>query len=470
MVDAQYGLACSSVNLHDKPDVKSSVIEALDPQEQVQVLEDVGEMYKVNVTKWHHPLPGYVLKSALVIDPGNREFFPRLELKPGLSIASVPPSIPLAAFLPWLDSGKESPWLPADYLDLVQSGQKPSPGDAIRQAISALRADWDSWANEVKSNGRLASATIDEFLVIMAGGRTMWTIRAERLFTEPSIHAAAPAWLFPLDIPRWTGHVRFNDQEPKYKLWYELEFTKLDRHFKGWYKASLLEEFFIPTPDTDVTDPDNQKTVFDLSRPRLRMPMDPEIDAARKAGRTAAQYIEVGRAIGNAAVKHNLCGEFCVAALGGSDVIPFLRRWLASYTRAMTTLQNDWGTSIYDLQSMLDAIGKKYELFRAEGSIAPITPGYVRKMLDTGRMAIVGTGINYLGAIRCGSRTRHWIVIEDILRVRDSGWVRIYNPFSDREEVYPFNVVFNTISRSAIGMWVEPTPPASSSSQTLLPT
>lgn len=459
-MDAQYGLTCSSVNLRETPDIKSHVIHALNPQEPLQVLEEAGDLLKVQATRWHPPVFGYVLKSAVIVDRGVQQFFPRIEIKPGLQIPSVPPSLPASTFLSWLDSGQESPWLPADYAASIQSGQRPSVGDLIRQAVAAHRLEWDAWVGELQTQGRLAAATIDEWLVLMAGGRTMWSIRAERIFVEPSEHCAAPAWVVPQDVLRWTGHVRFNDKETKYKLWYEVELTKLDRQFKGWYKASLLEEFFVPNSLTDVTNPENGRTIFDLSLPRLRIPSDAEIEAARKAGRTGAQYIEISRAIRSTAVKRNLCGEFCAAALGGSDVLPFLLKWLTSYKGATPILQNDAGTSILDLQAMLDVFGKKYEYFRAEASVAPITPSYVRKMLDTGRMAIVGTGITYNGVVKWGSRIRHWIVIEDILRVGNSGWVRIYNPFQNREEVYSFDVVFDTFSRSAIGLWVEPTLPS----------
>jgi hypothetical protein len=127
---------------------------------------------------------------------------------------------------------------------------------------------------------------------------------------------------------------------------------------------------------------------------------------------------------------------------------------------ALPILQSDFGTSITDLQTMLDVFHKKYDFFRAEASVSPITPSYLRKMLDSGRMAIVGTGITYNGIVKCGSRIRHWVIIEDIVRVGNSGWVRIYNPFPNREEVYPFDVVLDTSSRSAIGLWVEPTLPS----------
>ncbi len=458
-MEAQYGLTCSSVNLRSEPNLKSHVIEALDPQEHLQILEDAGNMFKVQATRWRPPILGYTLKSAVIQDRTNRPVFPRVDIGNGITIPAVPASVPLSTFLAWLDSGNESPWLPADYLGAIQAGQRPSVGGLVREAISNRRSDWNAWVEEIKSQARETSANMDEWLVILAGGREMWSIRPERIFAQPSQSSGAPAWVVPKDVVHWTGHVRFNNNEPKYKTWYEVEFTKLDQQFKGWYKASLLEEFVLPTPTTDLAISENKDLVFDLSHPKLRLPTDPEIEEARKAGRTGAQYININGAAGWAKVNHNLCGEFCAAALGASDVIPFLKQWIASYAGAKGILETDVGTSILDLQAMLDVFKKKHEFFRAEASVAPITPSYVRKMLDTGRMAIVGTGITYNGIVKWGSRIRHWVVIEDIIRVENSGWVRLYNPFPNREEVYPFDVVFDPVSRSAVGLWVDPTRP-----------
>ncbi len=396
-MDIGTGFTCSSVNLRGTPDLKSGVIEALNPQEHVQILEDAGNMVKVQATRWNPPILGYVLKSSIVDRQADQQIFPKIDLGSGIAIASVPASLPLATFKPWLDSQSESPWLPADYLDSIKSGQQPSVGGLIRQAISAHQADWDAWVNEIVQQGRQAIATMDEWLVILTGGRAMWSFRTERIFAQPSQSSAAPAWVTPQDVLRWTGHIQINNQEPKYKTWYEVEFTKLDREFKGWYKASLLEEFIIPTPDTDLTIAENKTKVFDLSHPLLRLPADPEIDAARKAGLLGAQYINIKEATGWAKVNHNLCGQFCAAALGASDVIPFLKSWFTAYPGAKAILEFDSGTSIQDLESMLDLFNKKYEFFQSEASVIPLTPAYLRKMLDSGRMAIMGTGITYDG-------------------------------------------------------------------------
>ena len=456
-MDTITGITCSSANLRGTPDLKSGVIEALNPQEPVQVLEDAANLVKVQATRWNPPILGYVLKSSIIENQAAPQIFPKIDLGNGIAIQAVPASLPLSTFLTWLNSPDESPWLPANYLNAIKSGQQPSVGGLIRQVIANHQAEWDAWVSEVKQQGRDAIATMDEWIVILSGGREMWSFRTERIFAQPSQSSAAPAWVTPQDVLHWTGHIQINNLEPKYKTWYQVEFTKLDKEFTGWYKASLLEEFFLPTPDTDLTVPENKNKVFDLSHPLLRLPADPEIDAARKAGLSGAQYINIQAATGWGKINHNLCGEFCAAALGASDIIPFLKGWLTSYTGAKAILLNDSGTSIQDLESMLDLFNKKYDFFQSEASVMPLTPDYLRKMLDSGRMAIIGTGITYNGILKWSSHIRHWVVIEDFIRVANSGWVRVYNPFSDLEEVYPFTVVFDATTGTAMGLWVEPT-------------
>jgi hypothetical protein len=458
-MDAQTGLTCSSANLRNSPDLKSSVIEALNAQDHVTVLEDAGTMFKVQATRWNPPILGYILKSSVINQPTDQQIFPKVDLGNGIQVPSVPASLPLATFLTWLSSQSESPWLPSTYVDTIKAGQQPSVGNLIRQAIASRQSAWDSWVSEINQQGRQAAATMDEWLVIQSGGRPMWSFRTERIFALPSQSSAAPAWVTPTDVLLWTGHVQVNNQEPKYKLWYEVKFTKLDKEFKGWYKASIMEDYIFPTADTDLTDPANKDKVFDLSHPLIRLPADPEIDAARKAGLRGAQYININGATGWAKVNHNLCGEFCAAALGGSDVIPFLKQWIASYPGAKHILEVDYGTGIVDLESMLAVFKLTYEFFQAEASIIPLTPAYMRKVLDSGRMALVGTGITWDGQLKWGSRIRHWVVIEDLIRVGNSGWVRVYNPFSDKEEVYPYNVVFDEASGTAIGLLVTPVHP-----------
>jgi hypothetical protein len=458
-LDTEYGLSRSSANMRFAPTPTSSIVHALKPQERVQILAEAGDMLEVESARWTPPVRGFVPRAAILRKLARPGVFPAVDLGGGISVPAVPISLPLSAFLRWLESSDESPWLPAVYAGAIRRGQHPSIGKRIRDSIARNRAAWDAWVAEVRSAGREATSTLDEWVTRMQGGRDMWSIRAERLFADPSEHSATLGWVAPEDVLRWTGSVRVNDREPKYRIWYEVELAKADKHLIGWYKASLLDEFFSPTARTDLAYPANREKVFDLTRPRLRLPADFEISDSRKAGRAAAQFIDVRRALGWGQLHHNLCGEFCAAALASTDVIPLLQEWLRVYPPARGILAEDRGTSIPDLQAMLNAFGLKHEFYRTVGSTSPVTPNYVRRKLDAGMMGIVGTGVTRSGAIRARSGIRHWIVIEDILRVGSSGWLRVFNPFTNREETYRFDEVYDLPSRDSIGLWVEPRRP-----------
>ena len=112
-MDNQTGITRSSVDLRLTADLKSGVIEALNPQEHVQILEDAGNVLKVQVTRWNNPISGYVLKSSIIVPKVNQQIFPSVDLGNNIQIPSVPTSLSLATFLTWLNSQSESPWLPA---------------------------------------------------------------------------------------------------------------------------------------------------------------------------------------------------------------------------------------------------------------------------------------------------------------------------------------------------------------------
>ncbi len=446
-MDFEYGLSRSSIDMHLDPSPGSSVVHALQPQERLRILGRAGDMLEVESARWQPPLRGFVSAASVVQSSPSAAVFPQVDLATGIRIPAVPISLPVLSFIGWLQTEDESPWLPPWYLDAIKRSDRPSVGQIIRGLIAAQRPHWDAWVGELMADGRLDSATLDEWIVRQQGGRDMWSIRAERIFTDPSEHASALGWADTEDVLRWTGRVRNNNSERKYRLWFEVELTKGDRHLRGWYKASLLDEFFAPSPNTDVAIPENRPAVFDLTRPYLRLPLDPEIDDARQSGRAGAQYIDIRRAFGSGKLHHHLCGEFCAAALAGADVIELLQKWLPFYPRAHAILAEDRGTSIPDLQSMLDLFGLKHEYYRAVGSTSPITPNYVRRRLDMGMLGIVFTGVTPNGVVNSRSPIRHWVVVEDILRVGSGGWVRLYNPFTNLEETYLFDEVFDLPAR-----------------------
>jgi len=459
-MESEYGISRSSIDMRLAPDPSAPVVHALQPQERLRILGASGDMLEVESARWQPPIRGFVPASGVVRTTGQQQAFPQVDLGGGISVPSVPISLPLLSFIVWLQTEAESPWLPPSYVEAMKRGDRPSVGTVLRGLIAANRSEWDSWVGEVVAEGRLDSATLDEWIVRHQGGRDMWSIRAERIFSDPSEHSVTLGWVAPEDILRWTGRVRQNDRERKYRTWYEVELTKAGKCILGWYKAALLDEYITPTEKTDLSVEENRHGVFETSRPRLRLPADSEIGESQRAGRAGAQFIDVRGALGQGLLHHNLCGEFCAAALGASDVIPLLQKWLAAYPRARDILAGDRGTSIPDLQSMLDLLGLKHEYYRSVGSTSPVTPTYVRRKLDAGLLAIVFTGVTPYGVVKSRSPIRHWVVVEDIVRVAGSGWLRVYNPFNNREETYRFDEVYDLPSRDSIGLWVEPARPA----------
>jgi hypothetical protein len=46
------------------------------------------------------------------------------------------------------------------------------------------------------------------------------------------------------------------------------------------------------------------------------------------------------------------------------------------------------------------------------------------------------------------------VVLEDVLPVGNNGWVRVYNPFQNREEVYDYNT-FMASAGTGTGLWLD---------------
>ena len=147
-----------------------------------------------------------------------------------------------------------------------------------------------------------------------------------------------------------------------------------------------------------------------------------------------------------------LCGELCVATLVGSDIFPLLQQWYVAVPRAKTILEGNEGTGISDLQSMLNLYGWQSDIFQYSSSVAPTSPARVKEVLMSGRFAIVGVGI--YGSGNLGGKIRHWVVLEDIIPVGRSGWVRLYNPFRNREEVYNYDLFLESVGKWGSGLWV----------------
>ena len=586
------GRARASTYVRANPEPKSRVIEILRPNEPVEVQGEVGELFEVESKRLLPPVGGYVPKTSIARRMPTVEIFPKIKMNDGTILDPVPPDLLAVEFEAWLHTQGEPTWL-------FEDGNAPFLlGDKMRKAFEGYRDSWKEWFAQIIDNNLMQTATLGDWYTVISGGKEVWSFRPERIFQEPTERSAALGWASPPDILHWTGRVRYSEKERKYKLWHEVELTKLDRTIKGWYKADLLEEFVIPEVFVESNDRAGIASLFDMSQSKLRLPADPEIEEARIAKRNAYQYIDIqkvfevmgwaslkymtrippspigkyrvtatalrlrsgpgtnnsiigmlyknnivtgdetvgdwvqvttdgnktgwshkgylelteelpppanaqekyrvdatslnlrqgpgtnymeigylkkdelveGLAIspdgewvqvqmrtgtGRSKINYNLCGQFCVAALCGADVIPVVRRWYQSSKRGKAVIDGDRGTIIYDLQEMLEMYNIKSETFQPEPSIAPATPGYLEKMLRSGKKAIIGVGITRKGEAAYNASIRHWLVIEDIVRMGNSGWVRVYNSYFNQEEVYPYQRIFNTGVATGIGLWVD---------------
>jgi hypothetical protein len=143
------------------------------------------------------------------------------------------------------------------------------------------------------------------------------------------------------------------------------------------------------------------------------------------------------------------------------DIIPFLTKWNANYAGADGIIRNPkMGTGLSDVKTMLPLYNLKFEEFRYTPSVTPVSPTRLLKLLDEGRMIYWGVAIfksngKLSGTVSGDKTTRHWIVLEDIVPVGNSGWVRIYNPFRNREEVYGYDYFIQSVGQFGIGLLVD---------------
>ena len=586
------GRARASTNVRMGREQASKVIEVLRPNDPVDIQEEAENTLEIISWRLLPPLRGYIHSSSVARRIPRVKVFSPIELKDGTVLDPAPSDLLAVEFESWLQSKGEPTWL-------FEDGNAPFLlGDKMRKEFEKYRTSWKEWFEGVVDNDLLKTASLGGWYSVISGGKEMWSFRSERIFRDATEQSAALGWVSTNDILHWTGKVRYSERERKYKLWYEVELTKLDRTIKGWYKADLLEEFVIPEVYVEANDRTGIAALFDMKRTKVRLPEDPEIEEAIIEKRNAPQYIDIQKAfaltgwvsvgslekipptpiskysvtasalrlrsgpgtnyaavgmlyrnntvLGNEIVNdwvhvttadnktgwshrgylelreelppsaggeekyrvqadslnlrlgpgsnfpeigslikdeivsglaasfdgnwlqvqktaastrkkvnYNLCGQFCTAALCGVDVIPVVQRWYHTSKRGKAVIDGDRGTVIYDLQEMLALFNVKSETFQPEPSVSPATPEYLEMNLRSGKKAIIGVGLTTKGEAAYNASIRHWLVVSDIVRMGNSGWVRVYNSFYNQEEVYPYQRIFNTGISTGIGLWVE---------------
>jgi hypothetical protein len=434
---------------------KAQVLDRFPTNCLVEFLEEQGDWVKIKPVRLKRTTSGFVPRLALILPPEPRQpVFPGM-LRGNKTIPTVPASLKLSDFRLWMTDGGKPAWFAdADWTPLSPSKQT-ALRDAMLLSTRAETARWDIWLAQVNAANRQAEAVMDEWVVTLQGGRDVYTIRDHYIYKQPVQNASYWGCALKGQVMRWSGEVKSRQEGNTLRQFYQVKFYRMSQEMTGWFRGDITQEYFFPT---DANDPDiaaNSQNVFDLTTPILRHPQDPEIAAAIAAHFTGAQYIDIRNAIGKSLRHFCLCGEICVAALGGVDVVPLLHNWFTAvpkYWRVSAILTNPHeGTNVVDLQSILSLANlPKGETY----SSTPGTPWQIKERLDKGQLAIAGCGINSGGKIKADGKIRHWVVLEDVLPVGNNGWVRIYNPFQNREEVYDYNT-FITSAGIGTGIWLD---------------
>ena len=206
--DAQYGLSRSSNDMRLAPDPPSAVVHALKAQERLLIVGESGDMLEVESRVGRRPCAASFRGRQSSRSSPRPAIFPLVDVgvAPTCALRS---DLPAAYFVRALVELHRTncPGCRSDTRILIRSGKRPSVGKQIREAVARGRAAWDAWVAEVRAEDREDTCTLDEWIVLMQGGRDMWSIRAERIFSDPSEHSATLGWVVPEDVLRWTGRV-----------------------------------------------------------------------------------------------------------------------------------------------------------------------------------------------------------------------------------------------------------------------
>lgn len=448
------GRTRAEVELRAASSLKSNFVDRLPTDCKVEILENTNRTFKVKPTSIKSGVSGYLPSIAVIQKPESIELFPKIQdPKSNRKFNTVPESLKLSEFLEWANNKKSVlPWLSAH----DRASINPTKIEEIIQQIISntlgKKAEWGDWIQAIKANERFGEATMKEWIVMLAGGREMFSIRDHIVYTYPDRADEHQGWILSGQIARWNGVIKKGKKNGELRNFCEVDFYRINKEMHGFIREELLEDYVYPDPNTDVEIDSNREHVFDLKARRIRLPEDDEIIEAKNKGYTASQYIDVFKATQKHLIHFSLCGEICVAMITNNDIIPLLKNWLDSgFWRAPAILKDPHeGTSVADLQSILEIYDLNGEVY----SSIPTSAAKIKAKLDEGKIAIVGAGINSAGVVLPKGRIRHWVVLTDIIPSGNNGWVRVYNPFHNQEEVYRYDD-FIASSGVGAGLWIQ---------------
>ncbi len=446
----------ADVDLRSGPKSSTSILDRLPADCAVEITEETNGWYHVTPGRMVHGISGYLPEAALMFPPAAKTpIFPSLSIEATQKIVkTVPNNLLVKDFLTWIKDAGKPAWFLEEIWNNLSSAQKKELAEKIRSASIGKAPNWEDWIAILSENNRLEEAVMDEWIVMMEGGKEVYAIRDHYVYLNPLQNDSYYGCALKGQVMRWTGAVRSGEKYGKLRQYYEVDFYRMSRYLHGWFRADIVGDYIYPTPEMDPGIEGNAETVFDLSKPILRVPEDPIIAEMQLKGYHAAQYIDIFGSTGKHVIHYSLCGEFCVAAIGSKDIIPLLKGWHeGKYPRTSSILNNPHeGTCAGDLQNLLSTIGLKGDIY----SSMPTTPQKLKDRLVSGQFMIAGCGINSGGKVKADGKIRHWVVLEDIIPVGNGGWVRVYNPFYNRDEVYSYNMFLTSVGIGA-GLWVTPT-------------
>ena len=460
------GFTRAEVNLYESTDSSSAVIDVLSANVPLKIIEQVNDWLRVR------PLgsfSGYLQADKVLItdetigaDGNIFSNTSNIPTKPE-NIPSIPEKITPRTLTQWLSVGGKPSWIPESYWQTLSSSQQQGVVDAVKAAIIQRIDSWNAWIKDIQQQGRIEEATIGEWLTILQGGRNYFALLGEKMYkTYAFDDDLFIGWINANDLITWTGHVKRDEKKPE-NFWYEVITQRFNEEVKGWVtNFNRFDTYSIPTDSNNPAIEENAEKVFNLDERLLRYPQDTEIQDAVNKGFNAAQYIDLTAVLGHPLRHYNLCGIFAVAALGGHEVIPTLNQWKGVYSRARDIIKDPGeGTSTRDLQSLLSMFKLSNESINIKiekDQFAFLSANRLRELLHQGTMLITGVNIKGNGKLSGEGNIRHWVVVEDVLPVGNSGWVRLYNSFHNMDEVYTYRTFiasFNAFgSITGAGLWV----------------
>lgn len=208
----------------------------------------------------------------------------------------------------------------------------------------------------------------------------------------------------------------------------------------AWVQSAYMEELIEKFPEYEV-----------------------DIPTATEDETDAAQYM-----ILNGGVKYNMCGQLCVAFIGGDDILTFVEKWKETspvYYNWTMAGDKDQPTGIDVLSSMLKVYGYRSNTedivpFGA-GLTDPViglklSPGRFQKMLENYYL-IAGVKIDRITGKLKAQGVGHWVVLDKIEpNGINGGWVEIYNPFPNKRQEYSYDEFITACGGPYwYGLWVK---------------